>query len=157
MERRRRRFVLIGVLLVSALVAGSCAESYPPQKNDAPQKTEEPTTEYTSDKGVRVTVDQPLAEAVVESPLEVKGRAPGAWSFEADFPIEILDADRQRVVEGYATMQGEWMTEDDVDFLGEVEFEPPASATGFVVLRRANPSGLKENDDAVEIPVRFEP
>jgi len=49
------------------------------------------------------------------------------------------------------------MTEDDVDLLGEVEFEPPASATGFVVLHRANPSGRKKNDDAVEIPVRFEP
>ena len=157
MERRRRWFVLIEALLVGALVAGGCAESDPPQKKDPPQKTAEPTTEYTSEKGVRVTVEQPLAEAVVESPLEVKGRAPGAWSFEADFPVEILDADRRRIVEGYATMQGEWMTEDDVDFIGEIEFEPPASGMGILVLRRANPSGLEKNDDAVEIPVRFGP
>ena len=139
-----------GLLIAVVLVAG-CTRV---EKDADPG---EPTTEYPSVRGVRVTVEQPLAEAVVESPLEVKGRAPGAWSFEADFPLEIMDEDRRTVAEGYATMQGEWMTEDDVDFVGEIEFEPPTSATGYLVLHRANPSGLKKNDDAVLIPVRFAP
>lgn len=143
----RRGLVLVGVLLAAA----GCTQTE--RRGDPPA----PTTEYTSDQGVRITVDQPLARAVVESPLEVKGRAPGTWSFEADFQVDVLDAERRTVVEGFATMQGEWMTEDDVDFAGTVEFEPPASAKGFVVLRKANPSGLRKNDDSVEIPVRFEP
>ena len=49
------------------------------------------------------------------------------------------------------------MTEDDVDFAGTIEFDTPPSAVGILVLHKANPSGLKKNDDAVEIPVRFEP
>ena len=150
MERRRRRLVLIEVLLVSVLVAAGCAE------NDASQKPEEPTTAFTSPGGVGLTVETPRKGATVTSPLEVGGRAPGSWSFEADFPIEILDADRHSVAEGHATVKGEWMTEDDVDFAGTIEFDVPPSASGFLVLHKANPSGLPKNDDAVEVPIRFE-
>ena len=155
MRRRRRLFVLIGVLLAGALVAGGCAEDERPQK-DSPQKSEEPTTEFTSSGGVALTVVTPATGATVTSPLEIAGRAPGSWSFEADFPIEVLDADRRSVGEGHATVKGDWMTEDAVDFAGTIEFDPPGTASGFLVLRKANPSGEPDHDDAVEIPIRFE-
>jgi immunoglobulin-like protein involved in spore germination len=149
MEGRRRRHVAVSVLLAGALVAVGCA------RDDSRQNKDEPTSEYTSSGGVRITVEAPRSGASVTSPLEVAGRAPGSWSFEADFPVEILDADRRTVAEGYATMKGDWMTEKDVDFAGTIEFAQPRTASGFLVLRKANPSGLRKHDDAVEIPVRF--
>jgi ABC-type transport system substrate-binding protein len=156
MERRRRVFVLIAVLLAGVLVAAGCAKDDAPQK-DPPETSEAPTTEFTSSGGVSLTVVTPGQGATVTSPLVVAGRAPGSWSFEADFPIEVLDADRHSVGEGHATVKGDWMTEDDVDFEGTVEFDPPSSGSGFLVLRKANPSGESERDDAVEVPIRFEP
>ena len=146
----RRWFVLVGVLLGCALVAGGCA------KDDEPPKPEKPSTEFTSSGGVDLTVETPREGATVTSPLDVRGRAPGSWSFEADFPIEVLDADRRTVAEGHATVQGDWMTEEDVDFAGVIEFDPPRTASGFLVLRKANPSGLPKNDDEVEVRIRFD-
>ena len=107
-------------------VAAGCAENDPPPKNDAPQTSEAPTTEFTSPGGVGLTVETPRQGATVTSPLEVAGRAPGSWSFEADFPLEILDAERRsRSPRAYATVKGDWMTEDDVDFAGTIEFDSP--------------------------------
>ena len=156
MRRRLRVFVLIGVLLASALVAGGCGKDAAPQK-DPPQKSEEPTTEFTSSGGVDLTIATPLTGAAVSSPLEVAGRAPGSWSFEADFPIELLDANRHTIGEGHATVKGDWMTEDDVDFAGTIEFDPPPTPSGFLVLHKANPSGQSEHEDAVEVPITFTP
>jgi hypothetical protein len=143
---------IAGVLLVAVMLATGCGQDEPSGDGGGQR-----TSTYTSDGGVEITVDAPRAEAEVASPLDVSGQAPGSWSFEADFPVEVQDAERRTVAVGFATMRGEWMTADDVDFEGRVEFEPPDTQTGFVVLRRANPSGLNKNDDAVEIPVRFSP
>jgi hypothetical protein len=150
MERRRRWFVLVVMLLAGALVGGGCA------KDDEPRKPEKPSTELTSSGGVGLTVETPREGATVTSPLDVRGRAPGSWSFEADFPIEVLDADRRSLAEGHATVQGEWMTEEDVDFTGTIEFDPPRTTSGFLILHKANPSGEPEHDDQVEVRIRFD-
>ena len=48
------------------------------------------------------------------------------------------------------------MTEDSVPFTATLEFtRPEYGETGALILRRDNPSGLPENDDAVEISIRF--
>jgi hypothetical protein len=147
---RRRMFVLVAILLAGTLVAAGCAA------DDPPQKPERPTTEFTSAGGVDLTVATPGKGTRIISPLEVGGQAPGSWSFEADFPIEVLDADRRTVGEGHATVKGDWMTESTVDFSGTIVFDPPSTTSGFLVLRKANPSGLPEHDDEVEVPIRFE-
>ena len=64
----------------------------------------EATTEYTSKHGDTVTVNAPKAGDRITSPLTVSGVVPGPWSFEANFPVEIVDADHNKVAEGYATM-----------------------------------------------------
>ena len=156
MRPRRRVFVLIGVLMAGVLLSAGCAKDEPPPK-DPPQSSEAPTTEFTSPGGISLTIVTPRQGAAVTSPLEVAGRVPGSWSFEADFPIEVLDADRKPVGEGHATVKGDWMTEDDVDFAGTIEFTAPSTPKGFLVLRKANPSGETDQDDAVEVPITFEP
>lgn len=150
MAGRRGLVVVVAALLVVAVAAAAWRIEFGGGATTT-------TGAYTSDRGVSVSVEAPEKDAVVSSPLEVRGRVPGSWSFEADFPVEVLDADRRSLAEGFATVQGAWMTEEDVDFTGRVEFDPPPTASGFLVLHRANPSGLPDHDDAVEIPIRFEP
>jgi len=49
------------------------------------------------------------------------------------------------------------MTEDFVRFSGELIFETPGvSNRGALILRKDNPSGMPENDDALEIPITFD-
>lgn len=104
-------------------------------------------------ENIRVTA--PSANTLIASPLTVSGEARGTWYFEASFPVEILDANRNQVAITPAQAQGEWMTENFVSFLATLDFTPPATDTGFVVFKKDNPSGLPEHDAQIEIPVRF--
>jgi len=97
---------------------------------------------------------------IVSSPLTITGEARGYWFFEASFPIVITDWDGRIIAQHYATAEEDWMTEEFVPFEMTIEFETPEQVTpinrGTIILQRDNPSGLPENDAALEIPVRFE-
>lgn len=119
-------------------------------------------TDFTTNP--MITLNSPTADEVVESPLMITGEARGMWYFEATFPIVLTDWDGRIIAEHYATASGTWMTEDFVPFSAEVAFESPYQAgdpefmqRGSLILQRANPSDLPENDAAIEIPVRFAP
>lgn len=104
-----------------------------------------------------IRLESPKPLAVIESPLEVTGRARGAWYFEASFPVVLVDWDGLIIAEGVATADGEWMTEEFVPFRATLEFERPGyGERGTVLLRKHNASGLPEHDDALEVPIRFE-
>ncbi|MEX0930901.1 MAG: Gmad2 immunoglobulin-like domain-containing protein, partial [Candidatus Paceibacterota bacterium] len=99
---------------------------------------------------------------VIESPLTITGEARGNWYFEATFPIILTNWDGLIIAEGFATADGEWMTEEFVPFTALLEFENPYTAgdpdfmkRGSLILQRANASGLPENDAALEIRVHF--
>ena len=103
-----------------------------------------------------IRVDYPRPNRAIESPLIIEGEARGFWFFEADFPVVLLDWEGVIVAEGIAQAKGEWMTEDFVQFEARLEFEKPQNNNkGTLILRKDNPSGLPENDDALEIPVIF--
>jgi len=104
-----------------------------------------------------IFVSSPEVNEEVSSPLVVEGKARGGWFFEATFPIVVVDWDGRIIGEGYAEAQGEWMTEELVPFVGEVQFQAPPSGNdrGALILKKSNASGLPEHDDAIEIPVRF--
>ncbi len=105
-----------------------------------------------------IQLDSPRPNEVVTSPLTLTGQARGYWFFEATFPVSLVNWDGLIIAEGYATADGEWMTEDFVPFTAELTFTKPElyPERGAVILQKANPSGLPENDAALEIPVRFE-
>lgn len=104
-----------------------------------------------------IEVDLPNPGTVVISPLTITGRARGNWFFEASFPLVLTDWDGRIIAQGHATADGDWMTTDYVRFHGTLEFEKPSTGVrGTLILRKDNPSGLPEHDDALEIPVFFE-
>lgn len=104
-----------------------------------------------------ISLDTPRPNQSVESPLTIEGQARGFWFFEGDFPVIITDWDGRIIGEGFATAEGDWMTEEFVPFSAVLEFETPRFSDfndkGTLILRKDNPSGLPENDDALEVPI----
>src|SRR3989344_1504240 len=101
-------------------------------------------------------LDSPQPGAVITSPLIVKGEARGNWFFEASFPLVLVDWDGKIIAESYAQAKDEWMMEEFVPFEGTLVFEKPIyGVRGALILKKDNPSGLPEHDDALEIPIMF--
>lgn len=104
-----------------------------------------------------ITVDSPQPESRISSPLVITGQARGNWYFEATFPVVLTDWDGLIIAEGYATTQSDWMTEEFVPFEATLTFDKPSYGDrGSLILQKANPSDLPENDDAYEMTVWFE-
>jgi immunoglobulin-like protein involved in spore germination len=105
----------------------------------------------------QMVVDYPLPGSYISSPLVVKGKARGTWFFEASFPIVLADWDGKIIAEGHVNALSDWMTTDFVPFEGTLTFTKSAGNNnrGFLILRKDNPSGLSQYDDAREITVFF--
>ena len=103
-----------------------------------------------------IKIDNPRPNQTIESPLIIQGEAKGLWFFEGDFPVILTDWDGLIIAETFATAQSDWMTEEFVGFKAEIEFaKPELYNNGILILQKDNPSGLPENDDALEIPIFF--
>jgi len=110
-------------------------------------------TEYISEGGVPITINEPLTSTSLTSPLTISGEVPGTWSFEGDFPIELRNVDGELVTSAPAMIQGDWMTEDYVPFEATLEFSDDELADGALVLIKDNPTGRADLDDRLEIPI----
>jgi hypothetical protein len=105
-----------------------------------------------------IVIDSPFSDASISSPVTITGKARGPWFFEGSFPISVVNWDGLIIGEGVATAQGEWMTEDFVPFTATITYNIATNTPynrGAIILKKDNPSGLPENDDAVEMPVLF--
>ena len=99
----------------------------------------------------------PKQNGAIVSPLVIEGQATGGWYFEATFPVVLVNWDGLIIAQGYVEAQDDWMTEKLVPFKGELAFtKPEYNERGALILKKSNPSGLPENDDAIEIPIRFQ-
>jgi hypothetical protein len=111
---------------------------------------------FTSIKGVKIFVDTPKDGNVISSPLTIKGMAPGSWFFEASAPVVVTNWDGLIIGESYITAKGDWMTTDYVPFEGTIEFTNTEYGDyGFLILKKDNPSGEPQFDDAVEYKIMF--
>lgn len=115
-----------------------------------------PEIHRTGNTADRVEIISPLAGSSVDSPIEIQTRLPGNWLFEASAPVVLTNRDGLIIAEGTITTPDDRMTTDLVVATGSISFEldPDSySDQGYLILQKANPSGLPENDEAVEIPV----
>lgn len=109
-----------------------------------------------AEKADLIRVSNPKPNQEIENPLIIEGEAKGTWFFEGDFPVVLVDWDGLIIAQSYATAQSDWMTEDFVKFKAEIKFEKPELYNrGALILQKDNPSGLPENNDALEIPIFF--
>ena len=136
-----------------------CVESGNPVQESFPRKCSSGGQTFTEDldrlETANVRVFTPVKNQIVSSPLVILGEARGNWFFEASFPITIQDDAGRELGQGIAQAKGEWMTTDFVLFEATLTFSPPSPDTGTLILHKDNPSGLPENDDRVEMPLRF--
>ena len=124
----------------------------------------EATAPVEQDNSDMITLASPQRDGVITSPLTITGQARGGWYFEASFPVVLTNWDGVIIAEGPATAQGDWMTSEFVPFTANLTFTNPYQAgdpdfmkQGALILKNDNPSGLPENDRAIEIPVHFAP
>lgn len=75
--------------------------------------------------------------------------------FEAQFSAKMLGEKGEIIGEGIMTTDGGWMTAEFVPFAGEIVFKASDSAKGKLILEKANPSGLAENNETLIVPVVF--
>lgn len=101
----------------------------------------------------RIVIDSPKQGASVGHSFTVRGQAPGPWFYEAVFPIKILDKDRNVIGSAQGRAQGAWTTDAQVPFTADVQIAGSYRGNAVLVLLRDNPSGLPENDDALEVPI----
>ncbi len=98
----------------------------------------------------------PLPDTEILSPLVVTGEARGNWFFEASFPVILTNWDGLIIAQGIAQAEGDWMTTDYIPFTVTLNFtKPDYGTTGSLILKKDNPSGLPQFDDALEITVKF--
>ncbi len=116
-----------------------------------------PNCEFSPCPGEKegILVSAPQRNAEISSPLEIKGKAKGFWFFEAQFSAKLFDENNQFLGETILKALDNWMTEDYVDFEGELVFKNPSTQKGILKFFSANPSGLEENQKFFEVPVSF--
>jgi hypothetical protein len=160
-EHMQRKIMWVFIIVLLGIIAFLSWELM--QKRDA--KTVTParaiatsTVSTTSDDtplSASVLVTSPHEHTVVGSDFTISGKAPGPWFFEATFPVKILDSESNSIATSHATASGDWQT------TGLVDFTVPVHINGYhgqatIVLMRDNPSGLPENDDALEVPITIQ-
>lgn len=116
-----------------------------------------PETIGISDKLIILT---PAKDTVITSPVSISGRARGTWFFEGSFPVEVYDSNNKLLGTSTAKFVPKsenetWMTENFVDFSGEIKFSQSAIDTGYILFKKDNPSGLAQNDESYKLPVKF--
>jgi len=108
------------------------------------------------EKSDLIHINNPRPNQTISSPLTITGEARGNWFFEASFSIILVDWDGKIITQGIAQAKSDWMTTDFVPFEATLTFtvnKNTYSNKGTLILRKDNPSGLAQNDDALEIPI----
>lgn len=108
---------------------------------------------YTSTKNVSVKVFTPLKNSAVNSPLHVMGMIPGNWSFEASFPIELVDKSGNVLAKTTGQVIGDWMTANHVPFTATLNWQGSYTGPAKLILKNDNPSGMSDKADYVEIQI----
>lgn len=151
--------VIVATFLAVRQWLQQTSQEFPqPEVTVETSSTIENDTENTNPTHPQLKLFYPQDGGQVSSPLQITGEARGNWFFEATFPVVLTNWDGLIIAEGFATAEGDWMTEEFVPFSAEITFssDTAVSNRGSLILQKANASGLPEHDDAYEITVFFE-
>jgi spore germination protein GerM len=113
------------------------------------------TNQAVENENAKIIIDSPKVNDLISNPLEISGRARGTWYFEASFPIKLLDENKKIIATTTGQAESSWMTEDFVPFKAEMSFTSDKDQNGALAFMNDNPSGLQENQELYELPVRI--
>ncbi len=146
---------IFAIIIVIIVIAAASAAALIFTKKEALAPVLDPSA--TKDDLIRV--DTPRPNQIIKSPLTITGEARGNWFFEASFPVILVNWDGLIVAQGIATAKSDWMTSEFVPFEAKLDFtidKNTYSNRGALILKKDNPSGLPEHDNALEIPIIFD-
>lgn len=142
------------------LVGSKIMEIYPPicVTKRGQRFTKDVTLDEASNKAIdKPVISMPLVDKKLSYPITVKGIAPPGWLFEGSTTLKLLDKSGELIVQTTVMEDspGAWMSGENVKFSGVVDIEKPDSPYGYLIIEKANPSGLPENYDLFDMPVIY--
>ncbi len=94
--------------------------------------------------------------SIVKGKVTVTGSIKGAYFFEANAIIQLLDANKVVLKSGNITAIGDWMTSDPVAFSGTIDATGIPAGAGYLRIKNDNPSDLPQNDKYIDIPIFYQ-
>lgn len=85
--------------------------------------------------------------------LSYRGSIKGAWFFEGNILINILDINKVPLLQSNAVAKTDWMTVEPVEFEGNIDFTGLPAGPAYFEIHNDNASGLPENDKFIQIPI----
>lgn len=144
---------------------GTILESFPRQcltrdgrafADDFDREAMQARISYQNTSIEEINVRIPVADAVTDKTFTTLGEARGTWFFEGSFPIEVTDAGGRLIARGTATGLVDMETESRIPFNATIEAPESFMGPAFLVLKKANPEALPENDASVSIPITID-
>lgn len=91
--------------------------------------------------------------AHVSGSIPFQGIVKGAYFFEANILINILDEGKHVVRQGNAIAMTDWMTTEPVTFEGVLDFDGLSKGSAYIEIRNDNASGDAKFDKNILIPI----
>lgn len=148
------------VLVFSIILFSACQRI--PEESDTPSPSSspsilspEPSASALPSPISEITLKEPQWNAIVSSPFEIVGSAPGTWFFEGQIIGEIKNQNGESLAIFPLQATGEWMTEEPVEFKGAAKFLMSKAGNNItLIIKNDNPSGLPENDKLASFPLK---
>ncbi len=158
---------LLSLLALSSLILAGCRhiptppvedQVIVPQTGEVVDEAELTGVIYYSSGAELMVITMPVVNSLLTWTIIIEGEAPGGRFFEATAPVSLTNWDGLIIEEGYITATEDRMTGWMIPFEGTLTYtvDPNrANDNGALILHKSNPSGLPENDAAVEIPLHL--
>lgn len=85
--------------------------------------------------------------------LNFSGSVSGGYFFEGNIIINILDLNKNKILQSYAMATTDWMTTEPVAFSGNIDLSNLPKGPAYIEIHNDNASGLSKNDKSILIPV----
>lgn len=98
-----------------------------------------------------------LPNSKVSGVVSYNGAIKGAYFFEANILINVLDQDKNVLLNSNAMATTEWMTVEPVSFEGNIDFTNLPKGPAYIEIRNDNPAGPEEGvEKNVLVPIIIE-
>lgn len=149
-------FIVIGLTVALVYILWLSPQDGNQTSSEGGRTNQSTAQDFTTANGTKLIIDNWPTDGVVVNPLSLTGQVPGSWSHEGLFSIDILCEGDIGLPGATAQLEGDWMTNELVPFTASLSFDSTTKECGdlSIILRKANPSGLPENDDSLSLIVQ---
>ena len=154
MENKKPKIIIIAVIIVLCLlfVIIFMIEGNIQSKKLIDDSVPQINTEILGNKGDLVSLSIVPGQRV-SGTLSVTGTVKGAYFFEANIVLNIIDMNKNILVRSHGNATTDWMTSEPVSFKGAIDLSEVAKGPAYLEIHNDNASGLPENDKSILIPI----